>query len=557
MNASHPTPGDTPTRSADELAADLKIHQVELEMQNQELREAQARLETSRQRYFALFDLSPVPYFVFTAKHAVSEMNLAAGELLGAARSELWQRPFAMHLSEESRPAFHEHLHAILKGLTGGTAELRIVTRNGGLKQVIAKSTLLSGFEESPPQVLTACFDVTAARESEAKQKELEAELRQSQKMEALGQLAGGMAHDFNNILQAITGFADLALDHPDPAVTRQSIEEIHSAALRASNLTRQILAFTRRQPLDLAPIDLNSLLTSIQPMLHTLVRPGVQVIKDLEPDVPPILANSGQIEQIIINLLLNACDAMTNGGIVEIRTTRLPLALPPLKNSSDLRPRDAAALTVRDTGSGIPPETLSHIFEPFFTTKSRSRGTGLGLAVVHGIVRQHNGEVRVQSRPGEGTTFTILLPATTQTPPPARPSSPTKGGGNGRFILFAEDEPSLRQLGTRILEQHGFRVLSAADGLQAVELYRRHTSSPISLLIFDVMMPHMNGTEAYQILSREPHCPPILLVSGFPGDMPVDSTLSGTVRFLRKPFRESDLLSEIGACLGTPEHPA
>lgn len=548
--AAAPPPSDVPgtTRSAEELAADLRIHQVELEMQNQELREAQASLETSRQRYFSLFDLAPVPYLLFNEKHAVAEMNLAAGELLGIARGELWQRPFAMHLTEESRPIFHDHLRQVFAGAPGASAEIRLMAKGGRLKHVVLRSSRLEAEPGRPPQALTAAFDVTAAKAAEQRQQELEADLRQSQKMEALGALAGGMAHDFNNILQAINGFAEIALHDSDPEMMRESVEQIRSASQRASQLTRQILAFGRRQPIESSVLAVNDLLESLAPMLNRLVRPGVEVRSVLEAGLPAMLADRGQIEQVIMNLVLNACDAMGQGGTVEIRTVMFPRSMVSKKPPGELR--DAVGIVVRDSGTGMAPETLARIFEPFFTTKPRARGTGLGLAVVHGIVQQHGGEIRVESRVGQGTAFTILLPATDQVPATPPPMEPALEQGRGQWILLAEDEPSLRHLGERMLQRRGYRVLSACDGAEAVELFHRHEGEPIALLLFDVIMPKLNGVEAYQALRDLPECPPVLFVSGFPGDAPIEPGRPDQVRFLRKPFRESELLQEVAWCL-------
>lgn len=548
--AAAPPPADVSgtTRSAEELAADLKIHQVELEMQNQELREAQASLETSRQRYFSLFDLAPVPYLLFNEKHGVAEMNLAAGELIGVARGELWQRPFAMHLTDESRPIFHDHLRQVFAGALGASAELRLMAKGGRLKHVVVRSSRLEADPGRSPQVLAAAFDVTAAKEAEQRQKTLETELRQSQKMEALGILAGGMAHDFNNILQAINGFAEIALVDSDPGMIRESVEQIRSASQRAAQLTRQILAFGRRQPIESTVVRVNELLDSLAPMLNRLVRLGVEVRSTLESGLPPILADRGQIEQVIMNLVLNACDAMAQGGVVEIRTLLFPQSMVSKKGSNELQ--DAVGIVVRDSGLGMGPETLGRIFEPFFTTKPRARGTGLGLAVVHGIVQQHGGEIRVESRVGQGTTFTILLPVTNQVPVVPPPVEVLPEDGCGQWILLAEDEPSLRHLGERLLRRRGYRVLSACDGAEAVEMFNRHEGEPVALLLFDVIMPKLTGIEAYQALRDLPGCPPVLFVSGFPGDAPIDIGTPGQVRFLRKPCHEVELLQEIARCL-------
>lgn len=535
-------------RTAMELSADLKVHQIELEMQNHELREAQLSLEVSRQRYFSLFDLAPIPYFVFSEKHIVEEMNLVATELLGSSRREITQRAFSLHLTEESRPAFHDHLRRTFEGESLPATELRVMTKAGTLRHVIARSTLLPVEGESRRRVLTACMDVTGEREAESRQKSLEAELRQSQKMEALGLLAGGMAHDFNNILQVISGFADLALSQSEDQRVRESIQHVLSASDRAAKLTRQILAFGSRQPIETTVLSLNELVSSLSPMLSRLVRSDIEIRTSLESGLLPVLADRSQIEQVLMNLVINARDAIKEGrGEIEITTTSVPGALTP-KNRAVLC--DASAIVVRDTGIGMSPETIARIFEPFYTTKPRSRGTGLGLSVVHGIMQQHGGEIRVDSRVGKGTTFTVLLPVTDREQiVPTQKAAPNSGGG-GQWILMAEDEPALRDLNKAILDDLGYRVISAHDGADAVERYRAHRGEPIALLLFDIIMPRLSGVEAYRILSDSPDCPPVLFVSGYPGEAPIETNPERGVWFLRKPYREADLRMKIGQCL-------
>ncbi len=535
-------------RTAEELSAELKVHQIELEMQNQELREAQLSLEVSRQRYFSLFDLAPVPYFVFSEKHVVEEMNLVATELLGTSRREITHRAFSLHLTEESRPSFHDHLRRTFEGESLPAAELRVRNKTGQLRHVIVRSTLLPVEGKNARRVLTACVDVTGEREAESRRKELEAELRQSQKMEALGLLAGGMAHDFNNILQVIGGFADLALSQSSAPQARSSIQQVLTASERAAQLTRQILAFGSRHPIETTVLSLNELVSSVTPMLSRLVRSDIEIRTTMESGLPPVLADRSQIEQVVMNLVINARDAIKEGrGEIEITTTCMRGALTP-KNRAMLS--DAAAIVVRDTGIGMSPETIARIFEPFYTTKPRSRGTGLGLSVVHGIMQQHGGDIRVESRVGVGTTFTVLLPVTDRVSPAPSPKAAPGTGGGGQWILMAEDEPALRDLNKAILDSLGYRVLSAHDGADAVERYRAHQGEPIALLLFDIIMPRLSGVEAYRILSESPDCPPVLFVSGYPGEAPIETNPERGVWFLRKPYREADLRNKIGQCL-------
>lgn len=259
------------------------------------------------------------------------------------------------------------------------------------------------------------------------------------------------------------------------------------------------------------------------------------------------------------MNLVINARDAIKEGrGEIEITTASLPSAVTPRMGAAEnTGPRDAAAIIVRDTGIGMAPETLARIFEPFYTTKPRSRGTGLGLSVVHGIVQQHGGEIRVESRVSLGTAFTILLPVTDRDRTAQGQSISLASDGGGQWILMAEDEPALRDLNQAMLERLGYRVLSARDGADAVERFRNHRGEPIALLLFDVIMPRLSGVEAYRLLSESPDCPPVLFVSGFPGDAPIEPNPERRVWFLRKPFREADLRLKVSRCLHHARHHA
>ena len=406
------------------------------------------------------------------------------------------------------------------------------------------RSAWLAAQESEAPRVLSAVSDVTLMRDAERKQRELEANLFQSQKLESLGTLAGGMAHDFNNILQVISGFAELALQGGDPEAVRESVEQIRSAATRAGQLTRQILAFSRRQPMESTEFSLNQLLVAIEPTLRRIVRPGVEVRIRPADGLPTVIADRRQVEQAVSNLVVNACDAMPHGGVVELVTDLLPGALAGICTAAGAR--DAVVLAVKDFGVGMAPEVQAHLFEPFFTTKPRGRGTGLGLAMVHGMVHQHGGEIRVDSRVGQGTTITLLLPSTGRVPAGSVPTADMPRSGGGRWILFAEDEPALRKLGELLLKRRGFRVLCARDGLDAVELFRHHSGEPIAALVFDVMMPRMGGVDAFRELRRIGNCPPVLFVSGFPGDVPIEADHPEKVRFLRKPFTESEMFDAL-----------
>lgn len=365
----------------------------------------------------------------------------------------------------------------------------------------------------------------------------------EAQKMESLGLLAAGMAHDFNNLLQLIIGYADLARHEPERSGLLDYLAQIRAAGQRGAQLTRQILAFSRRQPIELAPLELNELLSLMAEMLRRLVPPGVEIRTALQDNLPLVSADRGQIEQVVMNLVLNACDSMERGGKILIQTRVL---LGGLGTTEESGSRDAVALVVQDNGSGIPTEILPRIFEPLFTTKEQARGTGLGLSVVHRIVQQHAGQIRVESRIGYGTEFTILLPVakTVPTTPSAPPSPPRPHRGG--LVLVAEDDALLRTVIERMLSRHGYRSLTAVDGRDAIRVFREHTGEPIALLLFDALMPQLNGWEAFHQLRNDPGRPPLLLMSGYPGEIPHEPGAKEVVECLRKPFSEEELLLKV-----------
>jgi signal transduction histidine kinase len=367
---------------------------------------------------------------------------------------------------------------------------------------------------------------------------EAQTQLVQSQKMEAVGRLAGGVAHDFNNLLTVITGRSELLLraipaDHP----RRRDMELILQTAERAATLTAQLLAFSRKQILQPQPLDLNAVVMRLAPMLRRLIGEDVDLATELEPALGTVRADPGQIEQVIMNLAVNARDAMPRGGTLRIRTT-----------TAEGR---WARLEVVDTGTGMSPETQARIFEPFFTTKGPGEGTGLGLSMVYGIVEQSGGRIAVASELGRGTRFEILLPVTesaarAETPVPAAPAPAART----ETILLVEDEPEVREMTRELLEADGYRVLSAGRPDEAMERARR-LDGPIHLLLTDVVMPQMNGRELAERLTDMRPDLKVLFMSGYTDDALVRVGVSDTrALFLGKPFTRAMLAAKVREAL-------
>jgi two-component system cell cycle sensor histidine kinase/response regulator CckA len=385
--------------------------------------------------------------------------------------------------------------------------------------------------------------DVTDVRRMEEK-------LRQSQKMEAVGRLAGGVAHDFNNLLTAISGYSDLLLHRlPEYSTLRRDVEEIRKAGDRAAALTRQLLAFSRRQILQPNVLDLNTVVTNMGQMLRRLVGEDIVLSTDLSPSLSRVKADPGQIEQVIVNLALNARDAMPDGGRITIATADAELSPTYAVAHAEVRPGPHVLLSVADTGHGMDDETQAHLFEPFFTTKERGKGNGLGLATVYGIVQQSGGHIRVNSAANSGSTFLIYLPrieapedggqeAVRPLPPHPSPGTET--------VLLAEDDEAVRRFAREILWGNGYKVLEAGNGREALLLSEAHRGE-IHLLLTDVVMPKMSGRELTERIRPLRPDLRILYMSGYTDDAILrDGVLEDGIPFLQKPFTPEGLARKV-----------
>ncbi|HET7583829.1 MAG TPA: ATP-binding protein [Gemmatimonadaceae bacterium] len=389
-----------------------------------------------------------------------------------------------------------------------------------------------------PARLRGVMLDITARKEAEAALKDREAQLRQVQKLEAVGKLAGGIAHDFNNLLTVIRSYSELLLqDLPDGDPKRGDVTEIRGAAERAAQLTRQLLAFSRRQVLQPVVLDLNALVADMKRLLARLIRENVHI--DAAPMSTPahVLADPVQLQQVLIHLAMNASEAMPNGGTLTIATELVTFDEQQAGAVGPLRAGPHVVLRVSDTGHGMDAETQTHIFEPFFTTKRRGQGTGLSLSMVLGIVEQSGGVVRFESEPDQGTTFRIYLPLIEEGVTPG--SAPTRASevGGTETVLLAEDEAAVRAITSRTLSALGYTVLTARDGADALALSRRHGGA-IDLLLTDVVMPVMGGAELASHLTAERPGLQVIYMSGYADDELVRRAMSDpAIAFLAKPF--------------------
>ena len=379
-------------------------------------------------------------------------------------------------------------------------------------------------------------------------------QLFQSQKMEAIGTLAGGVAHDFNNLMTAIQGFTDVVIlktDAQNPIM--RALKQIRNAAASAADLTRQMLLFSRKHPTQFATLDVNRVVNDLLTMLHRVISEDIEILTQLQEELPPIWADRGTIEQIIMNLTLNARDAMPDGGKILIVTEKVNLSADFCKSVSDCKPGDHIHLSVKDDGTGIKKEQLEHIFEPFYSTKGPGKGTGLGLSVCYGIVKQHDGCIRVESEVGKGTTIHVYFPAQHKEAITPRQETMSFASlqGSGRRILLVEDSDGVREFAQLALTDNGYQVFSAVNVNEAVVLYQNE-SGKFDLVITDVVLPDQSGLELINILLSTNPKQKVLISSGYTDQKSQWPEIQEKgYPFLQKPYAYTDLLKTVRNALG------
>jgi two-component system, cell cycle sensor histidine kinase and response regulator CckA len=504
-----------------------------------EQKRAEGALRNSEQRYRLLFEKNPEPMWVFDAETlSFLAVNGAACRHYGYARGEFLRMTIRDIRPPDEIPALIAHL-AGEKEDQDKAGVFKHQKKDGTVIEVEITSDRLL-FDGRDAQLVLA-IDVTDRRL-------LETQLRLAQKMEAVGLLAGGVAHDFNNLLTVILGYGSLLASRFAPdAADREEIDEILRASERAAALTRQLLAFSRRQVLEPVVLCVNELIANLEKMLRRLIEENVELVTRLDPVLANVRADPGQLEQVIMNLVVNARDAMPKGGTLTIETANISLDDSYAQRHVAVQAGRYVMVAVSDTGTGMDAETQAHIFEPFFTTKEKGRGTGLGLSTVYGIVKQSGGNIWVYSEPGEGTTFKVYLPrvdATIDSGEQEAFDSPR--AAEAETILLVEDDPSIRALARRVLEEHGYRVLDAGSGNDALERHRSEVGV-IRLLLTDLVMPGMGGAELASVLQEQRAGMRVLFMSGYTDDGVVRNGLLGSGRaFLQKPFTPSVLMRKV-----------
>jgi nitrogen-specific signal transduction histidine kinase len=399
-----------------------------------------------------------------------------------------------------------------------------------------------------PTHFLAVKEDITERKKAEEELRQTHELLLQSQKIEAVGRLAGGVAHDFNNLLGVIIGHGELArATVPSPHPARARLEQILAAALRAADLTRQLLAFSRRQVLQPRVLDLNFIVKDTEKLLRRLIGEDIDLVAHLPPDLGRVKADPGQVSQVLMNLAVNARDAMPDGGVLTIETANVEVDSAYARAHAPVQPGPYVQLQVRDTGVGMDEAVRQRVFEPFFTTKPEGVGTGLGLSTVYGIVKQSGGYVWVESTPGRGTTFTIHLPRVEGPEEPrAEPLNTEVRAKGGETILVVEDQANLRELICEVLEDNGYSVLSARDPREALSLVEAH-GGRIDLLLTDVVMPGMSGHELAGELTPQRPAMRVLYMSGYTSDIIAGrGVLQEGLQLLEKPFTSLSLTRRV-----------
>jgi two-component system cell cycle sensor histidine kinase/response regulator CckA len=504
---------------------------------------AEEALRESEERYRALYEDNPTMYLTVDAEGTVLSVNQLGAEQLGYTVEELVGQPVLNVFYEDDKEAVREHLVTRLQNPTQVAHwEFRKVRKDGSMLWVKEAARAVQGTDGNPV-VLIACEDIT-------ERKQLEAQLRQAQKMEAIGQLASGIAHDFNNLLTSIGGFTELLLREAlEGSQQYRDLHQVKVAAERAAALTRQLRLFTHQEKGERRPTQLNSVVEETRDLLEHSIPKEITIELHLEPGLWAVEADPSQMSQVLMNLCVNARDAMADGGTLTLETRNVTLGAERAQAILAAPPGRYVCLSVSDTGCGMSPEVQARLFEPFFTTKEVGRGTGLGLAVVYGIVRGHEGFITVYSEEGQGSTFRVYLPAIALAVEESEVEVSELPTGT-EVILLVDDEGAVRKLGQRILEGCGYTVLMAEDGFQALEVYQAHQGE-IALVVLDVVMPQMGGRECLRQLRQSDPQVRVLISTGYTArSLAKELVAEGVLGVVEKPFRIRDFATAVRAAL-------
>jgi PAS domain S-box-containing protein len=532
---------EIPPDDLQDLIHELRVHQVELEMQNEELRRTQRELERARDEYSDLYDFAPVGYLTLSERGAILQANLTAGRILGVDRSRLVDRPLTDFIAREDQDTFYLHRRRVFETQEPQTAEFMMITQNGSELWVRMEATP-TGHKADQTTFRATISDIT-------EQKAMEEKLRQQERLTAVGRLAGGIAHDFNNILASIILHAQMPLRSAQALDTSDALRTILRESRRGADLVQQILDFSRNAMMDTEQVSLVTLIQETLALLRQTLPEHIRLVTEINSHACTVQADPTRMHQVLMNLALNARDAMPEGGELCIRVDRVTFSQDSEPPVLDMAAGAWARLTVSDTGTGMTEEAQDHLFEPFFTTKEVGKGTGLGLAQVHGIVKQHQGFIDVDTAAGEGTTVTIFLPLVedmdekpTGTTQSAQPHS------QDTTILVVEDAHNLRTAIRAGLESFGHQVITAAEGHEALDVVSSHA---VDLVITDLVMPSMGGQALLDNLRERNPDLKVIAMTGHVTNRDVQRLKDyGFNDALPKPFSMEALIATIGEVL-------
>jgi PAS domain S-box-containing protein len=503
--------------------------------------------EETRNRLAALVESSADPIVGLDARGVIHSWNRAAHALFGHSAQEAVGQPIHLLVPAERRAESGERLRRLMAGETVGPLETEALRKDGTLVPILLTVSPVRDADGRVVGASAVSHDLSHQNRAEAALRRSEEELRQAQKMEAIGSLAGGVAHDFNNLLFIIIGYTSLLLDAmPEGAVHRAEIEEVRRAADRAAALTRQLLAFGRRQVLQPTILDLNLVLLNFERMFRRVLGADIELVLHSHPALGRVEADPSQIDQVLMNLVVNACDAMPRGGTLTLETANRRLSEAEAAEYAGLKPGPYVVVKVSDTGMGIDETVRRRIFEPFFTTKEKGKGTGLGLSTVFGIVQQSGGHITVDSTPGRGSTFSVYLPQSERALD--RLSTPMEAGPllGSETVLLVEDDDQVRELTRSVLRRSGYEVLEAQNAGEALLLSEQH-EGPIHLLLSDVIMPRVGGHVLAERLARARPELKVLFMSGYVDDpVKLEHVIAAGAAFLPKPVLPTVLQKKV-----------
>jgi len=523
------------------------------------LKETEEALAESEKRYRDLFDKAPIGIFRTTSDGRARFINrqtarMVAGNLPESEEPVLEDLSRELYANPERRSELLRELEA--EGSVEGF-EFEAITRDGGRRWFSMNARISQRFADGSYIIDGFLTDITEQKEAEQKRLDLEKQLQQAQKMEAVGRLAGGIAHDFNNLLSIVLGYSELMLEKmpetgPDPNPDLAAIRHIHEAGQRARRLTRQLLAFSRKQVLEIQTMDANKVVTDFNGLLQRVIGEDIELQVRLCESPLYLKADISQLEQVLMNLAINARDAMPDGGLLFIDTAAVELDDTYVREKPEAAPGPYILISISDNGSGMDAETRQRIFEPFFSTKDKERGSGLGLATCYGIIRQHGGHIRVYSEQGRGSTFRIYLPCAADAHAPeaekreATTDIAESAANPSTTILVVEDDPAVRELAETVLSRADCHVISAEDEEKALHLAKTHKPR-IDLVLTDVVMPAMKGPEIYQAVARSHPSVKVLYMSGYTDNVIAhQGILEPGTHFIQKPFSVKSLVNKV-----------